>query len=944
MKGTKMQNNIAILTGLGQSLWYDNIDRRLLNNGELERMITNGEIRGLTSNPSIFNHSISKSHDYDQALTTMAWAGYASQAIFEQVALEDIRAAADLLRPIYDESDGGDGFVSLEVSPKLAHDTDGTLGEARRLWQEVGRPNLMIKIPATRDGIPAIQQAIDEGININITLIFSLTRYLEVMKAYLSGLESRHSRGEAIQSIASVASFFVSRIDTKVDKQLELIIREESPVAAQAQELLGKIAIANARLAYQEFQKLFGSRRFKKLEKQGARVQRPLWASTSTKNPAYPDTLYVDSLIGPHTVNTVPQNTLEAFIDHGDPRETITNDVEQARQAMESLSAVGISMDAVTQELEDEGVKAFADAYEALLRTIEERRRQAVQQLGGLAEIIPGQVKELEEQSAVQRIYAHDPTFWTKTKKDQAEIKKRLGWLDLPRNSQALLPELKAFCEEIGQTSYTHALLLGMGGSSLAPEVMSLMFGPEFKDRSGFGGLDLAILDSTEPSQVQAAVLRAPIENSLFIVSSKSGSTIEVNAFLDYFWEKAQNVVGSQAGEHFIAITDAGTPLDKLAAEYGFRRVFHADKEVGGRYSALSAFGLIPAALMGVDVKHLLERAAWMAAQCAPDVPPGRNPGLVLGAILGAAAVHGRDKLTMAADPSLAPIGSWLEQLIAESSGKKGSGIIPVDGETLEGPEAYGADRLFIHLRRGGVYDQAILNLRSTGNPGLTFEIQDDYDLGAEFFRWEMATAVACGVLKVNAFDQPNVQDSKKRTAAKIATFQKQGDFNESEPAWQYKGIRIYLSKTLGKDFLEDITNLPGVFSKFLNLGMPGNYVAINAYLPRNPGMEVLLARLQTTVRARTHLATTLGFGPRFLHSSGQLHKGGPNTGLFLVITANHQDDMEIPGEELSFANLIRGQSLGDFEALDARRRRVLRVHLPDHHAVHQVIEAIESE
>ena len=938
-----MSKPILQLAELGQSLWYDNIERRLIENGDLERLITQGDIRGLTSNPSIFNNAIGKSNDYDSALVPLAWSGYTARQIFDQLAVEDIQAAADLLRFVYDQTSGGDGFVSLEVSPDLAQDTQGTIQEAHRLWNLVDRPNLMIKIPATAAGIPAIRETIAAGLNINITLIFSISRYLEVMDAYLTGLEKRFAQGEAISTIASVASFFISRIDTKVDDQLDVIIHSEKPEAAIALRLRSQIAIANARLAYVEFQRVFGSERFQRLADHGANIQRPLWASTSTKNPALPDTLYVDELIAPYTVNTVPPKTLSAFKDHGQVAPTIDKNLELARQAMDDLAVVGLSMEQVTAELEDEGVRAFAEAFKLLLETVEARRQAAVDQLGPLQLRVSALIRDLDEAQAAGRLAAGDPTLWTQDSQEMAEIRQRLGWLVLPENSRTMLPDLHALAQDIQASDLTHALLLGMGGSSLAPEVMSLMFGPEVLQTSGLKGLDLAILDSTEPGEILTAAQRSQLEHTLFIVSSKSGTTAEVNALLDYFWEKDQANLGSRAGEHFIAITDPATPLEEFARSRNFRWVFLADPTVGGRYSALTAFGLVPAVLLGYDPQRLLDTAAWMAAQCQPHLPAARNPGLVLGAVLAAGVQSGRDKLTLVSDPMLAPLGSWFEQLIAESSGKDGKGIIPVDGEMPESPDVYGPDRLFVYLRRSGTYTDAVARLRQEGHPVLEFTIGDDAGLGAEFFRWEYATAVACAVLGVNAFNQPDVQDSKNRTRAMLDSFRAQGELQVGEPAWQYKGLKAFVSRALGNSFLESAANLESVFKAFLGEAQTGDYIAIQAFLSRNPGMEVLLGRLQAGLRSRSRLATTLGFGPRYLHSTGQLHKGGPNTGLFLMITAEPHGDIEIPGQEINFSTFIQAQALADFESLQAKNRRVIRLHLPDQQSVHTLITALEN-
>ena len=370
---------ISKLTQLGQSLWYDNIQRKILENGEFQAMIDRGEIRGVTSNPTIFNNAIAKSTDYDAALKSMAWAGWDAEKIFWQLAVEDIREACDAFAPLYEETNGGDGYVSIEVSPFVAADAEKTVAQAEQLWVRVARPNLMVKIPATEAGIPAIRKAVAAGLNINITLIFSLARYAQVMDAYLGGLEERVAAGHPIDHIASVASFFVSRVDSKIDPQLP-----------GDSDLKGKAAIANAKLAYDEFQKMFASRRWENLKVKGARVQRPLWASTSTKNPAYPDTIYVDNLIGPETVNTVPPATLKAFADHGIAEVTLTRGLEGAQEAIKRLEAAGISMAQVTKELEEEGVKAFAEAFTQLLGTIEERRKNFASALGPIAAIRSG--------------------------------------------------------------------------------------------------------------------------------------------------------------------------------------------------------------------------------------------------------------------------------------------------------------------------------------------------------------------------------------------------------------------------------------------------------------------------------------------------------------------------------------------------------------------------
>ncbi len=915
---------IQKLHKLGQSLWYDNIQRRLIENGELAGMIRRGEIRGVTSNPTIFHNAIARSHDYDSSLTPMAWAGWSAEEIFYQLAIEDIRAAADLFAPLYQESAGGDGYVSLEVSPYLANDAQGTLSEAKLLWARVDRPNLMIKIPATRAGLPAIRDAIAAGMNINVTLIFSLERYKEVMEAYLSGLELRRAQQLPVDSIASVASFFVSRVDSKVDARLGEIIRAGGTGAEQAARLLGQAAIANARLAYAQFKETFSSPRFEKLRASGARVQRPLWASTSTKNPDYRDVMYVEELIGPNTVNTVPPQTLVAFGDHGVAKAALEDNLDGMRRALAGLEALSISMIDVTRQLEEEGVKSFADSFTALIRAVEENRTAAVAQLGPLQDRTAAQIRQLEKAEFPRRIWAHDAGLWAPTEAGKAEVRQRLGWLETPERSRALLPDLARLVKEVQAAGYTHALLLGMGGSSLAAEVMAEVIGP--REVYGANGLELLVLDSTDPVQVRAAARWSSLDKTLYIVSSKGGKTSEVNAFLDFFWPRARRRLGEKAGEHFIAITDPGTALEKTARERKFRRVLLADPNVGGRYSALASFGLTPAALMGIDPKTLLDRAAWMAAQCAATVPAGRSQGLALGAVLGEAALQGRDKLTFLADPPVESFGAWLEQLIAESTGKEGRGIVPVELEPPQPAKKYAPDRLFVYLRMTGEQDARVEQLRGAGHPALVFPFQAPEDLGAEFFRWEFAVAAAGHILGMNCFDQPDVQDAKDRTIAKVAVFQRTRALNDGEPVWEGPGGRVY-----GWDFpgLNTARDLPDVVRAFVAQAREHETIAIDAFFPRNPRVLKKLQTLRARILKASGRATTLGFGPRYLHSSGQLQKGGPN-GLILLITQRPPTDLEIPGQQMMFGTLLRAQALGDLEALLGRGKHAVRIHLVD--------------
>ncbi len=880
-----MSESIKKLTSLGQSLWYDNIQRKLLESGELKAMIERGDIRGVTSNPTIFQNAIAKTTDYDSALIPLAWAGWDAEKIFWQLAVEDIQRACDLFRPLYDETGGGDGFVSLEVSPLLANDTEGTIKQAQELWGRVDRPNLMVKITATKEGIPAIRASIAAGININITLIFALDRYAAVMDAYLAGLEDRVAQNLPIQHIASVASFFVSRVDTKIDPRLP----EDS-------NLRGKAAIANAKFAYDAFESIFTSPRFSTLKARfRAHVQRPLWASTGTKNPKYPDTLYVDTLIGPDTVNTVPPATLDAFRDHGNPQITITQGLDEAQNYFAELKALGISMSTVTKELEDEGVKSFADAFKTLLDAIDERRKSALASVFPLADSVAERLSQLEMDSVPARIWQHDPTLWTDDPVGQAEIKIRLGWLDSVNDARKRLDGYISFAKQIHDEGIDRVLVIGMGGSSLTAEVLSsLLAGANIEAK-----LSLAILDSTDPQQVKIAFENYPPEKSLYILASKSGGTAELMAAFDYVWK-----LSNGNGSRFIAITDAGTSLETLAKERGFRKVFNPDPNVGGRFSALTDFGLVPAALLGMDIEKLLSSADKVRRISNSSY----SPGFALGALLGESALAGRDKLTILADAPVSALAGWVEQVIAESSGKDQKGILPVALEPLGKPEVYGDDRLFVYLKSNGELEAGVAELKQAGFPVIEYPITGPYDAGAEFFRWEIAISVACHILGINTFDQPDVQDSKLRTIAKIKDFQTTGKLAEMD--------------------LVDGKDAKSALRKFLADAKAGEFVAINAYLPRNNEMIAAIQKLRVVLRESTNLPVTAGFGPRFQHSTGQFHKGGPNKGRFIQIVYDAESDMEIPTQGLTFGTLIRAQALGDYEALKAAGRKAIRIKL----------------
>jgi transaldolase / glucose-6-phosphate isomerase len=875
---TELNPRLLALTEARVSAWLDQIRRSMVEGGELARMVAVESLRGVTSNPAIFEKAILGSTDYDADLRELARQDLDSTAIYEHIAIRDVQLAADVLASVYHDSGGRDGFVSLEVAPELAHDTEGTIEQVRSFWQRVNRPNVMIKIPGTPEGVPAIERALYEGINVNVTLLFSVSAYEKVAEAYISALERRQNEGLAL-NVNSVASFFVSRVDTAVDRQLE---------ASGRSDLAGTAALANARAAYRRFQELFSGGRWDGLRHAGAAVQRPLWASTGVKNPHYSDTMYVDGLVGAHTVNTMPLPTLLAFADHG--QVTGPTAEHDPSSDLAALADAGIDINKVTDDLLVDGVAQFEDAMTRLLAGIEERRAAVV--TGQPSRIharlppllqppVAERVRRAVSDNVAQRVWRRDVSLWGGP--DVPEIENRLGWLTVSEPMLEHASELHAFADACRADGLTDAVLLGMGGSSLGPEVIRRSFGDVP------AALRLRVLDSTHPDEVLAVQDAVDLERTLFVVSSKSGSTIETLSHYKYF----SSLVGP---DHFAVVTDPGSPLERVASEDGLRRCFLNPADIGGRYSVLSYFGLVPAALMGVSIEALLHRCQVAEQMCAHYDSSESNSGLWFGATIGELARHGRDKLTFMISPPIESFGLWAEQLVAESTGKLGRGIVPVVDEPLsDSADVYGNDRVFVY-RRNLEYpeerlDAAIEQISAAGHPTITLPAHGAADLGRVFFLTEFAVAVAGWALELNPFDQPNVQEAKDNTARVLDS----GSVPDVAVA--------------GDDALRAL----------LADASPPHYVAILAYVPMSSGVDEAVADLRATIRAGTGAATTFGYGPRYLHSTGQLHKGGPPTGRFLQLVSRPERDADIPGAGYSFGTLIAAQAAGDLETLRSR-------------------------
>jgi transaldolase / glucose-6-phosphate isomerase len=919
-----MDNPLLAIRELGQSVWFDDLSRDLLQSGELERMTATLGISGVTSNPTIFAKSIGKDKTYDPDVHRLVDEGLNAQGIYEALAVDDIRSAADVLAPVYEASGGTDGLVSIEVSPALAYDKGGTVMEGRRLFEAVRRRNALIKVPATLQGIDAAEDLIASGINVNLTLIFSEDQYRHAADAYIGGMKRWISKGGDPALPVSVASVFVSRVDTIVDERLKEL---SSPSARGiVANLMGKIAIANSKLIYSNYRDIFHGDSFFDLEKKGVNRQKLVWASTSVKNPSYSDTYYVDALIGPETINTMPLTTIEAYGDHGIPFPRLAQGYDESVEYLNQLDELEIDFEQLMEKLLEDGVKAFDDSFTSMLDTIDTKRTRLLRgwghrsaSLGSLQQATDETLKECDRKKTCRDIWEYEAGVWTDNAETAGEIRQRLGWLHIVDTMVGETDRLEAFADEIRNSGFNRTVLIGMGGSSLAPEVFRQCFGVKE------GYLDLSVVDTTLPASIMEVDHDADPRNTLYIVSSKSGGTIEVVSLYKHFYERAKQVLHDQAGRNFIAITDPGTTLGKMASDYRFRKVFLNPPDIGGRFSALSYFGLVPAALIGVDIKRLLMRASQAVEASGRDVPALESPGTWLGVIISEAAIAGKDKLTLVISPPVASFGYWLEQLVAESTGKNGKGIIPIEGEPLSEPSCYGSDRISIYLRVDGdsTHDKQVSALEQAGHPVITLRLHGPYDLGREMFRWEFATAVAGAILKINPFDQPNVQESKDITKKLLGEFSRTGNISPIN--------RIGINDPEAESVLREL------FSGI----QPGSYVAFNAFLKPSEENVRVLTQARKIIKDKLITTTCLGFGPRYLHSTGQIHKGGPNTGLFVVITADCENDVPIPGEEYTFGVLNAAQSLGDYSALANKGRKTVCIHLDSESQIGRLLDKI---
>ncbi len=885
----------------GQSIWFDFIERRMIWSGRLYEMVAQEGLRGVTSNPSIFEKAMGESDDYGPAMAALVRAGAAPGEVFEALAIEDIQWACDVFRELYHSSQGLDGYVSLEVSPHLAYDTLGTIEEAHRLWAAVDRANLMVKVPGTEPGLQAIEQLLADGLNINVTLLFSVERYQAVFHAHQRALQRRLSAGLAVDHVASVASFFVSRIDGAVDP---LLAEKES-------DLMGEVAIANAERAHAFYRAAIQTPEHRSLVEAGAKPQRLLWASTSTKNPDYPDTMYVERLVGPDTVNTVPAATYRAFNDHGTPGPGLKSD---GAAVLDRLPGLGIDLPDVCAELERKGVIQFADAFDRLMGAVAARRRAFLEgrsprmglELGDLVSRWNEVCDELDRDQVGRRLWDRDGRLFASDEEGAERAAGFMGWLDAVEDMEERVEELEDLQDDLLEAGVETVVLMGMGGSSLAPDVLRRMLPPV--DQAP----ELVVLDGTHPTTVQRALDLMDESETAFIVASKSGGTAEVVAFHDVTSAHVKVEEDEVVGDRFIAITDPGTALEQRAVLEEFYAIIHGDPEIGGRFSALSPFGLVPAAAMGHDVADLLERARLMVGSCGPELRARDNDGLRLAAALAVAADAGRNKLVLHCSPKAEAFADWLEQLVMESTGKQGKGLVVVQGRA----EPDGPDRLHVAFAVG---DEL---MPQAPGPRIEIHLPEPADVVQEMFRWEFATAVLGHRLGIDPFDQPDVQASKSITKALLQT---EGPLSTPEGATvlaEEGELRLEGFGTgQGGDLVQTLVEMAAGVK-------PPGYLAVNAFVDMSEDAKNALQGFREALARRCEAVTTFGFGPRYLHSTGQLHKGGPEAGVFLQLWDEPTADVELPGRGYGFERLLRAQELGDLQALHDAGRRVFRLGL----------------
>lgn len=855
--------------------------------------------------PSVTQADPLQEREGRQSLRGLAQSGLSDLEALEVWLTGEARHAADAFLRLYESTAGRQGWVS--VAP-LAPNLEGL----HRLWSRINRPNVLLRLGVHQGALDTWEAALAAGINVHLIDLFGLDRVAEALDRLTRALETRRDAGAAINHVAAALSPSIDVVATKAEEMLQRAAAARPAEADRCAVLRGRTAYALASLIDAQWRAAIDDKRFRALAESGAQPPLLLYRCRSA------DALAL--LVGEHTAIALPPGTLL------DPGAEIPLALERdadlaiARGQLDSLQQFQISLASIGDGLERERVREVQRQVAAFLRATGRSLDGLRRELGPLREDVGRDLRELHEKEVVRRLWQKDPSLWSDAPEMQKEIRNRLGWLDLAAGAAGLLPDLADFAHDVRSEGIRHVVLLGMGGSSLAAEVLSrTVAGPE--------AARLRVLDTTDPEAILAAQRCAPMQETLYLAASKSGTTTEVGALLEYFWEEALRHLGRDASRHFVAVTDPGTPLEAVARERGFRRIFCTPPDVGGRYSALSAFGLLPAALMAVDLEGLVRGAAQMAQACRPTTEPGLNPGAVLGAAIAAGAARGLHMVTFLSDPGLEPLEDWIEQLLAESSGKDGRGLYPVTHEPPGQPACYGSQRrLIVYLRRAGQHDSRVQGLVRAGLPVVVVEVGEGPEgIGGEFLRWEVATAIACHRMGVNAFDQPDVQRAKDRTVDLLKAYRRNGSLPELPIVWEGEGARLLGERTRERPGGPTSADLA---RWLLDQAQPGEALVLLLYVSPTPGLDRILARTRRVLRDRRGIVLTPGVGPRYLHSTGQLHKGGPPGGIYLIVTSEVVRDLPVPRVGHTFGVLRMAQAVGDLQALHEAGRTAYRLHL----------------
>ena len=899
--------DIQELNQQGQSVWLNYLRRAMLESGQLRHLIETMGIQGITINPAIFERAITYSADYDQVLTQLLAEGLPIKQMYEALVIDDVQRAADCLHPIFEATKGRDGFVSLPLDPALADDVVGLIAMTRHLLHEANRANVMIEIPATEAGIAAIRQLFAEGTSVHVTHVFSQAVYEQVAQAYLDGIEAYLDEYSVWRIVpSSVVSVAISQVDNVVDELLDGTGRPD---------LQGEAGLALAKILHSRQRFIFSGSRWEKLMRRGVQIQRLLWTRLTPKSFVYPDTHYVGALLGANTVLNVSPGMFNALRHRERPVNTLTAHVTLAYAHFDRLAEVGIDMKSVLADLQARSFAAYQTAYERLVASTARKRNEMeaewepmVVEVGTQATAVTESLQNMCDNRIMGRIWTHDHTVW---QEQPHQIKDRLGWLHIMDVMQENVDRLQSFTQSLVNQGFDRAVFIGMGGYTQAATMYNDIFA-----NTNQSHLKLDVLTTIDPDALLHHAEQMNLQKTLFVIVSKVGKTLETISLFKYFYNWVVNALGeAEAGQHFIAITNPGSPLVTIARDYHFRQVFIDDPHINGRFTALSYSGLVPAALTGVDLDKLLNRAQAMSCNASSCNCPltGDNLAAKLGTLIAEMAKTGHDKLTFIISPAIAPLGDWIEQLIAASTGKQGVGILPVVGEDIGSPEAYGDDRLFVYLKLAGdnTFDQPVHVLQQSGFPLVQLQLRDLYDVGGQIFLWQMATAVAAHHLGIHPFDQPDIEANKQLTDLLIQGYQATGD--------------------LPPDNFSPLT--AESLQEFLALAQPGDYISLQAFLTPTPAVQKSLHTLRMQLQRQTGMATTITYGPHILHTTGQLHKGG-GKGLFIQLISDVSIDISIPAglgypiTQLTFGKLRQIQAYSDAQTLQKARRQVLRFNL----------------